>query len=135
MKMAAAPIDVEEAAVDLAVALLDDATIDVSVGVPPQWTPTSSTHVQVRSDGVPLSAHPVYFPTVAFTVRAATTHEAKRVAALLLGLLLGADPNEDIRNIVHLNGPVADRDPQTNAELAAFTVRATTRAVQITAGS
>lgn len=105
-------------------------TVTVGIGVPTDWTPGDTTHVQVAWDGTPRDLHPVALrPTLRITVWASGPSEAKRVALLAHGLLLA-------RGQYHqLTGPFPTRDPQTRADLASFTVRATVRSEPLPLGS
>lgn len=126
-------------------ALLDELLADhepdvtVAAGVPRNWTTASPTHVEVAWDGS-SSTHAFggagirMLATIRLVVRSATTSEAKRIALLCQGLLIGST-GHGITAIRPGIGVAPARDPQTNAELAGFTVLATVRAQLITAGS
>ena len=134
--------DVQDLGVDHLEDLLADHEPDVTVavGVPEDWGHDSDTHIEVAFDGTPtiraafggvlMSAD----GTLRIVVRAQTTAEAKRIALLCQGLLIGST-GHGITAIRPGVGVQPARDPQTNAELAGFTVLATVRAQLIPAGS
>lgn len=110
--------------------------ITVGVGVPSDWTPESPTHLQVVSDGIFSLDHPVAaHATVRLVARAATTTEAKRIAALAFGVLCAHPGSGGIAGARPFTGPLAARDPETRAELASVTARVTVRSIQIPVGS
>jgi hypothetical protein len=107
-------------------------TVTVTVGVPASWTPASLSNIQVDSDGVPLLAHPVLaHNTIRLVARAASTTEAKRLAALAQGVLLAHPGGGGIASTRPLTGVLPARDPQTHAELASTTSRVTVRSIPI----
>lgn len=107
---------------------------DVPVGVsrPDGWTPDEGPCVTIAWDGTPRLQHPIAaWPTVRVTVHADTTTEAKRLAALCLGLLCASDLSVKPLAII---APATDPD-RTTVEMASFTVRLTTRSQPLPAGS
>lgn len=105
----------------------------IGVGVPSGWVPASPLHVQVVWDGTPTRTHPIVInATVRVVVRAASTTLAKQYALLIEGLLLaGGWP--DSFSVQPLTGVLPAGDPDTNAQLASFTVRVTVRSTPIPA--
>lgn len=134
MKPAVTYPDPERAIRDLLAGLLDDhdETATVAVGVPADWTTASGSHVQVAWDGTPTQQPPiVIYPTIRITAWSASTTEAKRLALLCQGLLLAHTGGGSVGAIRPLTGVLPARDPDTRAELATFTVRATVRSTPI----
>lgn len=111
-------------------------TCTVGVGVPPDWTPGTGSHIQVSLDGTPDGDHPV---TVNASVRvvawAANTTEAKRLAALAQGLLLAHNGGGGIATTRFETGVLPARDLEQRAELASTTTRVTLRSEPIPSGS
>lgn len=133
MKPAVTYPDPERAFVDLLTELLDDESVTVGVGVPDGWQPSTGDHIQVSWDGTPLEEHPIaIYPTLRIVAWSASTTEAKRLAMLCQGLLLAHTGGSSVGAIRPLTGPQPARDPDTRAELAAITVRATVRSTPIT---
>ena len=124
--------DVEHLVVDILTNLVQGLDVEptVSVGVPDNYVAVSSPpHLEVAWDGTPTARWPVLTRcTVRIVARAATTTDAKALAARTLELLLDdtgwAFP---ISSIQFLTGILADRDPASRAELAAFTVQVNVR--------
>jgi hypothetical protein len=134
MRNPAAFPDPERAVVDLLTDLMDlhDETVTVSVGVPSGWQPSSTPHLEVAWDGTPIIEQRIMaHATIRVVARAGSTTEAKRLALLAQGLLAAHDGTAPVSVIRPLTGPLPARDPDTRAELASFTVRASTRAVLI----
>lgn len=121
--------DAERAVVDLLGTLLAAAGegASVGVGVPTGWDPTVDLpHLQVAWDGTPIVEHPIVARcTIRVVARAATTTEAKRLAWLAHGLLLGHGGT--VATFAPLTGPLPARDLDTAAELCSITLRATFR--------
>lgn len=103
----------------------------VGVGVPGNWRPTSPAHVEVAWDGTPSITHPIVAnATVRIVVHAASTGAAKSIALDVQGrLLAGGWPDQF--SVKPLTGVLPERDPNTRAELAAFTVQVNARSVPI----
>lgn len=119
--------DAERIAVDdLTADIADlDETATVGVGVPADWTRDSDPHLQLAIDGT-SDDHPIaQRHTLRVTARARDATEAKRVAHLAHGLLLARHQYRA------LTGIFTTRDPDSGAELASFTVRATVRSIPI----
>jgi hypothetical protein len=134
MRTPAAFPDPERAVVDLLTELMDlyDETVTVGVGVPGGWRPDHSPHLEVAWDGTPIiEQRTMAHATVRVVARAGSTTEAKRLALLAQGLLAAHDGTGPISVVRPLTGPLPARDPDTRAEIASFTVRASTRAVLI----
>lgn len=130
MKPIVAFPDPERALVDLISGLVaDDITAPtVGVGVPDRWTPDSPPHIEVAWDGTPETSHPVAeHPTIRVVVRSATTTAAKLLAIRVRGLLLAHPGSSTVGSIRPAVGVMPARDPDTNDELAWFTVRITIR--------
>lgn len=132
--------DIEALTVDLLASLIAPLeTCTVGIGVPEGWKPTSEPHLQVELVATRRlfgDLHPVAGTAmVRIIARAATTTEAKRLAALGEGLLLTHAGGSGISTIKPLAGVLAERDPDTRAELASVTVRVTARTVPIPQGS
>lgn len=107
--------------------------VTVGVGVPVGWTPDDPAHVAVAWDGTPWQRHHIVArASIRCTVRAATTSEAKRLALLAEGLLVG-HPGGGITAIRSHIGVMPTRDDETKAELAWFTIGATCRSEPIPA--
>jgi hypothetical protein len=111
-------------------------TVTVGVGVPANWTSTSSppstSHIQVDSDGVPtvinnLLAH----ATVRVVAWAKSTSEAKRLASRAQALLCAHPGDGSINAASPLTGVLPVRDPATGHEIAATTSRVTIRSAPI----
>ncbi len=109
----------------------EDLTVDI--GVPPGWDrKTSKPHLQVDLDGTPVVEAPIRaFSTVRVVAWAATTGEAKRIAAVAHGWLLANSGRGGTDSISHLTGVAPAHDPKTKAELAAVTLRVGMRSVEI----
>lgn len=136
MKLAVRAQDIEKIVTAyLADALGED--IDVGIQVPSGWTSASRRHLQVVSDGSPLAVWPIItYSTVRLIARCASTSAAKDLCALAQGHLLSHPANDDgIASARFLTGPLAARDPQTKAELAASTTRVGVRTAPIESGS
>lgn len=134
MKPLAVFPDAERATVDLLTALLDEWAPDFTcgVGVPPDWTPASPTHVRVAWDGTPVLEHPVVaHATVRLVAYAATTTEAKAAVAVAQGLLLAHAGGDGVAAVHELTGVLPAHDPATAAEIASVTVRITVRSVPL----
>lgn len=135
MKLEVEYPDVERAMRDLLADLVapHEPDVTVGVGVPDGWDPlTSDPHLQVACDGTPSQVHPIVaHHTVRVVAWAASPTEAKALAALAQGLLLGVGAQQPIAALLPLTGLLPARDPDTRAELASFTVRATTRSQAI----
>lgn len=117
--------DVERAAVDHLAADFGEG-VPVVIGLPSGWDRDSDPVVSVNLDGTPRDRHPAaQFPTIRVTVWARKATDAKRIAQEAHGLLL------ERRQYQPLTGLLPAHDPDHDAELASFTVRATTRAVPI----
>jgi hypothetical protein len=131
MRPTVAQPDAERAMVDVLTEALAarEPTTTVGIGVPIGWTPTSSpTHAEVAWDGTPGGQWPITArPTIRIVVRAASTTTAKATAALCQALLLAYEGGHGITTISPLVGITPARDPDTEAELAWFTVAVTTR--------
>lgn len=111
-------------------------TCTVRVGVPPNWTPASGSHLQVDLDGTPTGTHPIIVnATVRLVAWAANTTEAKRLAALAQGLLLAHPGGDGISVTQFLTGVLPARDPESRAEIASTTSRVTVRSEPIPSGS
>lgn len=121
--------DVEEAVVEvLKAAMPSNETATVGVNVPSGWTKTSPPRIQVRDDFPDAGELPVAGrSTVSLIARAATTREAKRIAALAQAVLVA---RTDLISATALTGPLAARDPETNAELATTTVEVVARSTR-----
>lgn len=127
MKPAVIYPDAEVHARETLAALLSGEDCTVAIGRPEGWTVDDAPHVQVSLDGTPIVQHPVVArSTIRVTVRARNTGTAKDLAALAMGLLL-AEPM-----VQPLTGILPARDPDSDAELASFTVRVSTRSEPIT---
>jgi len=115
-------------AVDHLAADLDDLAeaATVAVGIPSHWTVEDDPHLQVAVDGT-ADDHPIaQRHTLRVTARARDATEAKRVAQLAHGLLLARHQYRP------LTGLFTTDDPDSGAQLASFTVRATVRSTPIT---
>lgn len=126
--------DAERLTVDLLKTKLaaDEPAVTVGVGVPGNWTPDSPPHVSVAHDGTPWTRHPVLQrASIRCTVRAASTTEAKRLAELARGLLLGHAGGDGITAVRSHLGVQPTRDDETKAELAWFAVGCTVRSQPI----
>ncbi|MGB6179873.1 MAG: hypothetical protein WBF79_01375 [Rhodococcus sp. (in: high G+C Gram-positive bacteria)] len=106
----------------------------VGLGIPMNWnTDESPPHVQVDGDGTPAiekgwgRVTPAsHRGPVRITVWDRGTTTAERVANILLAMLLVERPPLGISSILPGTGIITDRDPDTGAELASFTLRCTT---------
>jgi hypothetical protein len=128
--------DAERLVVDLLTDLLENEDCTVGVGVPEGWTPSSPKHLQVASDGEPTSLWPVATQTtIRLVAHAGSTTEAKALCALASGLFCAHNGEDDIVSVRSLTGVLPARDPDTDAELAAATVRVTVRTEPIETGS
>lgn len=132
MKLLVAFPDVERLVVDYLSDEMDEPDVTVGVAVPVDWTTESDPHLQVITDGTPSMVPPVIAnATVRLLARAASTTEAKRIAAKALGVLSAHPGGEGIAAIVPLTGVLPARDPDTFAELASVTCRVTVRSTPI----
>ena len=134
MKPEATYPDPERATLELLETLIGphEPDVTVSTGVPTSWTASSDPHLQVVWDGTPTLQHPsLAHCTVRIVARATSTTEAKRLAWLAHGLLCAHRGTGTVRVVLPLIGVVPARDPDTQAELAAFTVRVTVRSEPI----
>lgn len=130
------PRDAERLAKDYLADVMADVDCTVSIGVPSDWKPTSTKHLEVASDGVPLNEWPICtHTTIRLVARAASTTEAKALCSTALGWMLAHNGDTDIANTRFLTGVQPARDFETNAELAAATVRVTCRTEPISTGS
>lgn len=119
--------DVEELVVDHLKPLTPEAT--VAIGVPTDWRPESTPHVSVSSDGVVAFDGIVLAQAIVRLVaRAATTGDAKKLAARSLGRLAAHPGGGGIASVQPLTGPLASLDPATGAQIAAVTARVNVRA-------
>lgn len=114
--------DDEALVVDVLSEVLADEGEDVTVGVgvPRGWTATSRPHLKVTTDGTPSIDNVSTRATVRVTAFAATTSEAKRLAALAQAVLVA---RYDLVNAVALTGVLAARDDDSGAEIAMTTVQ------------
>jgi hypothetical protein len=134
VKVLAAFPDAEQLVIDLLTELIADHEDDVTVGlgVPTGWKPTDPAHLEVAMDGTPDQKPPIVaHPTIRIIARAATSTEAKRLAALAQGLLLAHRGGSGITGIRPLAGVLPAQDPQTRAELASVSLRVTVRSEPI----
>ncbi len=119
--------DPEPIMVDYLQAALDDLgeTVTVSVGVPKNWkAETSPPHISVAWDGTPwMRRYVAMRGAMRMTVRAETTGEAKRLALLAQGI------THAMPGVREQLGVMPTRDPDTEAELAWFTVGLTVRSI------
>ena len=123
--------DPERAVVDHLIDALADEDVTVGVGVPTDWDKADDPHIQVACDGTPLDEHPVaHRTTIRIVAWSSSTSEAKRLALLAHGHLLG-DPTGDIHSVTPLTGLLPASDPGHDAELASFTVRVRVRSTPI----
>lgn len=127
--------DVENVVVDWLIDALaeQDETVTVGVTVPDQWTrpdlraDDEAPHVLVAVDDSEIIQPIMVDALVRVSVFADRTSEAKRLALLVLALLL----TNRIGSVSPESGPVAGRDPDSHAELATFTTRARVRPTQL----
>lgn len=118
--------DPEHLVVDDLTLLLEDEDCTIGIGLPTDWTTDSDPHVQVALDGTPIDDHPIAQRcTMRITVWAHAPTAAKELAQLAHGLLLTLQP------YLPLTGLLVVPDPDHDAELASFTVRASVRSVLI----
>lgn len=105
--------------------------VTVAVGTPSGWKKTeSASHLAVDIDGEFL-IHPVVArTTVRVTAWSSNTTEAKRLAHEAQGRLL-AHVGVELVSFQHLTGVFPAQEPGGKAELASFTVRASTRSVAL----
>jgi len=125
-KPLATPPDAERVIVDYLAAALVTQGQDVTVGVdiPTTWTPGTKPHVQVAWDGTPDMAYPVVWRcTVRVTAWATKTSDAKALAGLCNALLCVHEGSTEVGSVRPLTGTLPARDPDTDAELASFTVQ------------
>jgi hypothetical protein len=127
--------DPERETVDILTDLFEDAgenAVTVGVGVPDGWTPGDNPHLGVACDGTFTDLHPIIArSTIRLVARAATTTEAKRLAQLAHGLLCGWRGDAGVSAFQPLTGLLPARDPKTDAEIAAVTVRALLRSTPV----
>src|SRR5690349_12396877 len=116
MKTLAQPRDVERLVVAYLTEALEDEDCTVGIGVPPNWKPTSTKHLEVASDGEPVaSGWPVCTrTTIRLVARANGTSAAKALCGRAYGLLCAHNGDDDITSTRALTGPLPARDPQTN---------------------
>lgn len=128
MKPEVEPRDTERLVVDFLDGEISD-VCTVGVGVPETWTPASELpHLEVALDGEFVQSWPVATVcTVRLVARAASTTEAKALCGLAFGVLCAHNGDGVIAGTRPLTGVIPARDPQTQAELAAATVRVTVR--------
>lgn len=101
-----------------------DPAVTTGVGVPSGWTKSSPRHLQIESDGTPEIVHPIVaYTTVRVVAWATDPTPAKELASRAMGHLLAHPGDDDVSAIRRLTGVLPARDPETKAELAAFTVR------------
>lgn len=134
MKLALQLTDPEPPVVAYLQQQFEDLDEDVGVGesVPPNWSPTSTPHVQVQWDGTPIVLNGlVGFATIRLTARAADTSAAKALAARAQGLLCGHPGGVEIKGAIPLTGVLPARDPDTRHEIASTTSRVTIRSALI----
>lgn len=103
----------------------------VGLSLPAEWDPRSPTvapFVQVAWDGTPLQLSVArQFATVRVTVWHRNTTNAKNLAGLCQALLLADHTGGDITGYAFLTGPQPATDPDNDADIASFTVRAVVR--------
>lgn len=107
------------------------ADVDVGINLDADWTPTSKPFLLVAWDGSSnfLSIVAAFCPirVIAF---AASTAEAKRLAAIAQGLLCSYTGNE-ISGFKATGGPLPAQDPDTRVDIATVALRATVRTIPI----
>lgn len=105
-------------------------TATVSVGVPPDWSTASPTHVQVECDGTPIVHYPILIkPTIRVVVWSSSPTAGKALANLCMGLLLVHPGGNGVAGIHSLTGLLSTRDHITGGDLAAFTVEVGMRSI------
>jgi hypothetical protein len=126
--------DVERLVVDYLTPLVAElpGSPTVAVGIPSDWRgDTHPPHVDVAADFVTPGIATVV-ATIRLRCRAASTSDAKALAARAAGIL-GAHPGAGqpgtISGARALTGPIAARDDDTRAELASTTVRVVARSL------
>lgn len=131
MKTLATYPDAEHLVVDWLTDNLDEPDCTIGVGVPTDWT-RGDLHVQVDLDGTPRMDHPVLsHSTIRLVAWAASTTEAKRLAAKAHGVLLAHPGGGGIAGTRALTGVFPAKDSKTGAEIASVTTRVTLRAALI----
>lgn len=120
--------DPERTVVDILTTLLTGEDCTVGVGVPETWAPTSTPHVQVACDGTAARTQVSARHSMRIVARAGSTSEAKRLALLAEGLLLGWHDGVSFRSSI---GLLPARDAQTRAEMASVTLAMTVLAQPI----
>lgn len=100
----------------------------VGVTLPAGWGVDSDPYVLVACDGVDSSDWPVVGrATVRVTVWHSTSSNAKALAGLTMALLLAHPGGDGVAGVRPGSGVYATADPDSQADLASFTVRALVR--------
>lgn len=127
--------DVEALTIAVMSELLEDEDCTVALGVPSDWTPTSTPHLQVVSDAQ-FGAWPIATKdTIRLTARGNGRTATVALCRKAQGLLVAYDGDDEIVQTKYLTGPLWDIDPQTRHTIASATVRVTTRTVTVETGS
>lgn len=125
MKLTVTYPDAEHLVVDYLDPLMGD-QCTVGVGVPSDWKPTSTPHLEVALDGTPRHQHPmVMHHTIRLVAHAGDTTTAKRIATDAQGHLAAATSGGIATRV--LTGCLPARDPQTHHEIASNTTRVSVR--------
>ncbi|WP_155292972.1 hypothetical protein [Rhodococcoides fascians] len=124
---------------DHAKALLAARGVDctASQNVPANWDRKSKPHVQVLDSAPAITkgwgrvSASSGNASIQLTVYAQDSTEAKRIANLLMALLFVGKLPRHIAQIGEGTGITSDRDPETTAQFAFFTVRVTATTVPV----
>lgn len=127
--------DVEALTIALMAELLEDEDCTVALTVPDNWTPTSTPHLQVGSDGQSDLWPVATRDTIRLTARANGRTAAVALCRKAQGLLVAYNGDEEIVQTKYLTGPLWAIDPQTRHTLASATVQVTTRTESVDIGS
>ncbi len=125
------PQDAERLVVDRLTILIagDTATPTVGIALPNGWTKAAAPHLQVEAFTA-FANWPVQTrPTIRVVAWAASTTEAKRLAAKAGGLLTAYEG--ELGPVRWLTGPDAARDDKTQAEIASVELTAAIRSIPI----
>lgn len=105
--------------------------VTVGIGVPDGWSVGDTPHLQVALDGMDTrTGRAIAHAVIRITARADDTTAAKYLALQAEARLCAHPGGNGIISFRPRVGIIPTRDPQTRAELATFTLRATVRSVR-----
>lgn len=127
--------DVEALVIALMADLLAAEDCTVGLGVPDDWTPTSTPHLQVVSDGQAGPWPVATKDTIRLVARGNGRTATVALCRKAQGRLVAYNGDENIAQTKYLTGPLWAIDPQTRHTIASATVQVTTRTESVDTGS